>query len=77
MVIISETTSIAYVYRDTDGNFLAHKEIDSPPHFTGVAATFDSHESMMMDRFIKNFKIKCKKQKVKITHTVVLVEDQQ
>jgi hypothetical protein len=74
---ISETTTIAYVYRDKDGNFLgySHVSAEEPLCFSGVATTFDSHEAKNMDKSIKELKIKCKKQKVKVTHTVVLVDD--
>lgn len=74
---ISETTTIAYVYRDKDGNFLGWDRVsqDTLFCFSGVATTFTSQEIKEIDRLLKTNKIKCKKQKVKVTHTVVLVEE--
>jgi hypothetical protein len=71
MYIISETTTIAYVFRNADGNFLRLNLGEVV--FSGVPTIFQSHELKEITKIIKTKKVKCKKFQVEIHNTIKLV----
>ncbi len=68
---ISETTTIAYVFRNSDGDFLRLNF--GEVIFSGVPTIFESHQLKEINNIIKTKKVKCKKFKVEIHNTIALV----
>ncbi len=69
--IISETTEIAYVFRNADGDFL---KLDfGETTFSGVPVIYHSYQMKEVTKTIKEKKVKCKKFKVEIINTIKLV----